>query len=310
LKEKMSWKAAGWVKCLRCFPDGGKMDPREKFLLLIVADYYNEEKGYAWASASRLAADTLSSERWVRYTLKKLADVGLIGILAPKTKGYFVEGKWISESNRYTLPLLGEEVGQGVPHVENVSEKTLSGKDDLPLLGGGGAQRAGGGTAPDAGVGAPHAGGGGVNSEGVGHTGVPDKPISLSRNIKNEDVVRASAPADAPADWGPKDDWIRKFILEQEYVEIPNQHFLDHAWWARAATHCCNGVSEPFLIRVFAALGNHFVKYPTRRPTIKRGWLQKMENFLRKEREIINREDARKERERNFGHANQRASGR
>ena len=91
--------------------------------------------------------------------------------------------------------------------------------------------------------------------------------------------------------WG-EDEWLRKFLSTQKLVEIPIDYFNNHRWWERVSI-ACNGLSLYLLERTFAALGNHFVKQPSTRPVTKRGWLQKMENFLRKEREIVTREKAR-----------------
>ena len=101
--------------------------------------------------------------------------------------------------------------------------------------------------------------------------------------------------------WG-EDDWLRKFLLSQKLVEIPMAHFLNHKWWERVSV-TCNGLAPLILERTFAALGNHFVKNPSSRPVTKRGWLQKMENFLRKEREIMTREKARAS---SYGHQSRR----
>jgi len=94
--------------------------------------------------------------------------------------------------------------------------------------------------------------------------------------------------------WG-EDEWLRKFLLTQNLVGIPSIYFQDHGWWERVSI-TVNGLGLYIIERTFAALGNHFVKTPNARPVTKRGWLQKMENFLRKEREIITREKARSER--------------
>lgn len=94
--------------------------------------------------------------------------------------------------------------------------------------------------------------------------------------------------------WG-EDDWLRKFLSTQKLVEIPLTYFDNHGWWERVSI-TCNGLGPYILDRTFAALGNHFLKSPNARPISKKGWLQKMENFLRKEREILTREQTRSER--------------
>lgn len=112
--------------------------------------------------------------------------------------------------------------------------------------------------------------------------------------ITKEEVEHATAldlglaPIVSKSNWG-EDEWLRQFLIRQKLVAIPDALFFDPAWWERISIRV-NGISEPFLERTFAALGNHFVKSPQSRPLTRRGWLQKLENFLIKEREIIQRE--------------------
>jgi hypothetical protein len=62
----VSWKATAHVKELTHAPDGKRLTRSEKFLMLIIADYYNDEYGCAWPSVKRQAEDALMSERQVQ----------------------------------------------------------------------------------------------------------------------------------------------------------------------------------------------------------------------------------------------------
>lgn len=99
------------------------------------------------------------------------------------------------------------------------------------------------------------------------------------------------APATAPESW-EEDEWLRDFLVNQKLVQIPTDYFLNREWWERVSI-IVNGLGQTILERTFAALGNHFVKNPQARPVTKKGWLQKVENFLRKEREIMTRDQLR-----------------
>lgn len=70
----MSWKASGWAKEVR------GISRSEKLLLMILADYYDEERGYAWPTVSRLASEACLSYRQSIRLLKKLQERGIIAI--------------------------------------------------------------------------------------------------------------------------------------------------------------------------------------------------------------------------------------
>lgn len=71
----MSWRAAAKVKALT-----ENLTRSEKLLLLILADYYNEETRRCDPSVARLARECLMSERTVQRTTKSLAAKGFIEI--------------------------------------------------------------------------------------------------------------------------------------------------------------------------------------------------------------------------------------
>ena len=72
----MSWKATAWAKETR-----GHKGMASKMLLLVLADYHDAERGYAWPSQQRLAEDCEMSLRTVKYALAWLEQAGFITTL-------------------------------------------------------------------------------------------------------------------------------------------------------------------------------------------------------------------------------------
>ena len=72
----MSWRASGWAKTTR-----GHKSSSQKLVLLILADYYDDERGYAWPSQKQLASDCEMPIRTVQWSLKVLEDHGFIAML-------------------------------------------------------------------------------------------------------------------------------------------------------------------------------------------------------------------------------------
>lgn len=90
----MSWKASAHVKEQTHAPNGKKLTRSEKFLMLILADYYNDEQQAAWPSIPRLAKDALMSERQARRVIHSLEkkQVLLVSRRAPKPNFYRFTG--------------------------------------------------------------------------------------------------------------------------------------------------------------------------------------------------------------------------
>lgn len=74
----MSWRATAWAKAQRAGLDRG-----EKYLLLILSDYHNDEQDAAWPSVPSLAEDAMLKERQTRTLLHSLQRKGFI-IIEPK----------------------------------------------------------------------------------------------------------------------------------------------------------------------------------------------------------------------------------
>lgn len=68
----MSWKATAWAK------EVSGISRSEKLLLLVIADYYNEDEKAAWPSLASLATHALMSRRHVMRLLAKLEERGVV----------------------------------------------------------------------------------------------------------------------------------------------------------------------------------------------------------------------------------------
>lgn len=80
----MSVRALNYVKPLTHMPKNGtKLRASQKLLLMILADYYNDQERAAWVGTARLAKESLVSKRTAVYILDALVDGG---ILAEKSR--------------------------------------------------------------------------------------------------------------------------------------------------------------------------------------------------------------------------------
>lgn len=96
----MSIHATAWAKAQTVAPSGDRITRSEKLLLLCIADYFNQERGYAWPSVARLGTEAMLSERHVRNLLASLTRKGVLA----------VEHR-IGATSRYRLPAMpGDEV--------------------------------------------------------------------------------------------------------------------------------------------------------------------------------------------------------
>jgi Helix-turn-helix domain len=77
----MSWSATAYVKKLKAAPDGTPLTKGQKLLLFVLADYHNEERGYAWASLTRIATESLLSRSGVIRAIKTLQIKGILHII-------------------------------------------------------------------------------------------------------------------------------------------------------------------------------------------------------------------------------------
>lgn len=73
----------------------------DKSILLCIADRFNDERGYAWPSISRIAADTGWSSRTVSSSIARLKQAGLV-----ETRRQYFSRDASPGPNRYYLPSL------------------------------------------------------------------------------------------------------------------------------------------------------------------------------------------------------------
>ena len=69
----LSWKASGWAKGTR-----GHRSHGQKLVLMILADYYDDERGFAWPSQARLSEDCEMPLRTIQWALKQLQEGGYV----------------------------------------------------------------------------------------------------------------------------------------------------------------------------------------------------------------------------------------
>lgn len=101
----MSWKATAHVKGLERGTNGVKITRAEKLVLFVIADYYNEDMGCAWASRATIARESLTSERHLVRVTQEMQKKGLLGV---ETRN--------GNSNLYTFPgLLAKEAATSAP---------------------------------------------------------------------------------------------------------------------------------------------------------------------------------------------------
>ena len=110
----MSLAALRYALEVAHYPDGKKLEPSEKLILILIADLYRDDKGVAWPSARYLADRVGLSQRQVWNILAKLEE----GIFIRRRARRRSDGK--KSSNAYTLP------GFRGPHAAEARKKAPS----------------------------------------------------------------------------------------------------------------------------------------------------------------------------------------
>ena len=72
-ENKMSVDAVKWA-----WRQSTGLRSTEKYLLIYLADRYNEQQGFAWPSISRMSKDTKISKSSIKRALKRLEELGYI----------------------------------------------------------------------------------------------------------------------------------------------------------------------------------------------------------------------------------------
>lgn len=114
----MSTSALDHVKGL----DNG-MTAREKLLMMIIANYYNDSSGCAWPTVKRLAEDALLTERHVYNVINSLRAKGLLAVSS---------GKPHRTTNRYSFPGLNGGPGTMAPVPHDRSDLSSPLNDTCP----------------------------------------------------------------------------------------------------------------------------------------------------------------------------------
>ena len=108
----MSFECYRWAKSQK------GLSPPEKNVLVAIADYVNDEKGYAWPSQDKLAEDTSYSRATIHRACKSLQKKGLLSwskVMLPS--GHF-------SSNRYVLHRVAE-CGAATSHAAKIDAAVL-----------------------------------------------------------------------------------------------------------------------------------------------------------------------------------------
>jgi AraC-like DNA-binding protein len=113
----MSFDAFKWAR------GQGGLSSNRKFVLLMIADHYNEADRCAWPSMSTLARETGMSRRSV---VRCIADLEATGLLEAEQWINWDTGKQMA--NRYYLPQYDPESRRLKPTVAGVSGFGLEGR--------------------------------------------------------------------------------------------------------------------------------------------------------------------------------------
>lgn len=77
----MSHRASAYVKALTHMPTSGKkLRSAQKLMLMVLADYHNDEDKRAWPSLARLADESLVSRRHVITLVQECVDGGILKV--------------------------------------------------------------------------------------------------------------------------------------------------------------------------------------------------------------------------------------
>lgn len=98
----MSMDAYKWAKTW--FVPDCELSSAERFVLLLISDYYNEAKKHAWPSIKTLSQLSGISDRTVTRCLRSLEGRGLI-----ETESWFNASTGRRTQNRYYLPFYDPE---------------------------------------------------------------------------------------------------------------------------------------------------------------------------------------------------------
>ena len=126
----MSWTATKWAKTTR-----GHRGRSEKLVLMVLADYYDDVKGYAWPSHATLSDDCEMPVRTVQWALKRPQEDGFV--IRLQKGNQFQPSKWAlnMESEPAIPSIVNPQYGAGEPATSaTVNPQRVAGSSDQATL--------------------------------------------------------------------------------------------------------------------------------------------------------------------------------
>lgn len=116
----MGYLASKYARKLHVTPTGQKLTVSEKCVLMVLAEYHNDEDGTAWPSIQTMSDDCCLSKQGVRNALKSLEDSGILRVERRQKSN----GDWLSNKYYFTFvetyePALNRLInsGKAIPSV-------------------------------------------------------------------------------------------------------------------------------------------------------------------------------------------------
>jgi hypothetical protein len=126
----LSWTATKWAKTTR-----GHKGRSEKLVLFVLADYYDDVKGYAWPSHATLSDDCEMPVRTVQWALKRLQEDGFV--IRLQKGNQFQPSKWsLNMESEPAIPsIVNPQYGAGEPATSaTVNPQPVAGSSDQATL--------------------------------------------------------------------------------------------------------------------------------------------------------------------------------
>src|SRR5262245_32478176 len=125
---------AQWAIAIASYP--GLTDKEKLLGVLLIMVYYNDYSGQCNPAAQTLAANTVSTERWIRRTLAKYKERGLLNYEPNKGGIDYRTGKGITNNYQYVMPpwpTLSPQTGLNPVQPDRVKPPTLPGQNTNPV---------------------------------------------------------------------------------------------------------------------------------------------------------------------------------
>jgi hypothetical protein len=243
----MSLRAMAYAKKVRICRNGEQISRSEKFLFMIMADYYNDERGTVWASVPTLADDGLMDERTARYLIRSLERK-----LEIRTRlggpGRISEYEFLGLYGENSPP----SAGKRDPHGMGKNYPQQMGKMR------------------------PHRWG--KNPQRVGKKTAPYKENIIREREEEGESASASSNSDfGKSDWPEVDHWLRDIVRAQTWLPDPNP-LDDPLWWEKVG-HACGGLDRHKLPQQFFGIQAYVIERGSA-PKDKAGWQSLVRHWL------------------------------